>query len=74
MVYYFIFGGEATNIIHRVGFKYFVDNCLDIEHESFEFAYGDDPCSLLERYTGWSDYYVMNKEEWESYQKSCMIK
>ena len=74
MVYYFIFGKEATYLIHTHGFKHFVENCLDIEHETIEFADGNDPHMLLNVSMDWYDYYSMDKEEWESYQKACMIK
>ena len=73
MTYYFIFGKEATEIIHRVGFKYFLDNCLDIDHEGVEFEDGDDPHKLLDISMDWYDYYSMDKKEWDSYEKK-MIK
>ena len=49
MVYYFIFGREATYLIHTHGFKHFVENCLDIEHETIEFADGEIVTGKLDK-------------------------
>lgn len=72
--YYFIFGKEASDIIARAGFSYFLKNMEDIPHGIYHFKDGDFPFKLLNSYTGWDDFYIITESEWEQYHKKLNSK
>jgi hypothetical protein len=72
--YYFIFGEEASDIIARAGFSYFLENMEDIPHGIYHFKDGDSPFKLLDSYTGWNDFFIITESEWEQYHEELNSK
>lgn len=59
---YFLFGGEASAIMDSTGN---IHDAVRAGCNTYSFTDRDSPEDLLAAYTGWDDFWVLTKEEYD---------